>query len=66
MYNFDYKGEENMEFKIDICSYCFGSGKLKVMQSAMVNNTTSIRYKDKELKCKYCNGTGVKASSQYK
>lgn len=58
-----------MEFKIDIvpckvgrCSYCLGTGKLKVMQSVIINNTTSIRYKDKEVKCKYCNGTGIKVS----
>ena len=40
------------------CHYCFGSGKLKAMQSAMMNNTTAIRYKDTTVRCKHCNGTG--------
>lgn len=36
---------------LNICSYCLGSGKLKAMQ---------IGGRDKEIKCKHCNGTGVK------
>lgn len=43
---------------INHCHYCFGTGKLKAMQSATINNTTSMRYKDTEVKCKHCNGTG--------
>ena len=41
------------------CHYCSGSGKLKAMQSVMINNTASMRYKDTEVKCNHCNGTGL-------
>lgn len=53
-----------MEIKIDIskeikiCPHCFGSGKIKAMQSAAVINGPSIRYKDTKVKCPYCNGNG--------
>lgn len=47
-----------MEIKFDfslkdvgICPYCLGTGKLKAMQ---------IGGRDKEIKCKHCDGTGVK------
>ena len=43
-----------MEIKINninICPYCLGSGKLKAMQ---------IGGRDKEVKCKHCDGTGIK------
>lgn len=47
---------------LNICPYCCGSGKLKAMQSVAVINGGSIRGKDKNVKCKYCNGTGIKES----
>lgn len=43
-----------MEIKINninIYPYCLGSGKLKAMQ---------IGGRDKDVKCKHCNGTGIK------
>ncbi len=45
--------------EINICSYCFGSGKLKAMQSVIISNGSVIG-KNKEVKCKYCNGTGIR------
>ena len=53
-----------MEINIDlsgfnICSYCLGSGKLKAMQRLTTFDGRSIRGKDKTVKCKYCNGSGV-------
>ena len=42
-----------------VCPFCLGSGKRKVMQSASTNNG-SIRWKDTEVDCNYCKGTGVK------
>lgn len=46
--------------KINICPYCLGSGKLKVMQSVAVIGGGSVRGKDKKVKCSYCNGSGIK------
>lgn len=40
------------------CSYCFGTGTLMTMQSAIHTNT-SIRVGDKKITCKHCNGTGL-------
>lgn len=57
-----------MDFNIDIitnksinkiCPFCLGAGKLKAMQNVIAFNV-SIRGKDKKVKCKYCNGTGIK------
>ncbi|MBO3356146.1 hypothetical protein [Clostridium perfringens] len=57
-----------MDFNIDIitnkfidniCPFCLGVGKLKAMQSTTIYNG-SIRGKDKKVKCRYCNGTGIK------
>lgn len=48
-----------IESNINICHYCFGSGRLKAMQRATTSNTTSIRDKDKEVRCSHCNGTGL-------
>lgn len=45
--------------KINVCSYCLGTGKLKVMQSIAMFNGESIRGKDTTVKCKHCNGIGV-------
>lgn len=53
-----------MDIKIftntSMCPYCFGTGKLKIMQSAAVYNSNSIRVADKKVKCKHCEGTGLK------
>lgn len=43
-----------------ICTHCLGSGTVKAMQSATVKGETSIRYADTKVKCKYCNGIGLK------
>lgn len=57
-----------MEIKIDnmynarVCIHCNGTGKLKAMQSRAQIGGPSIRGKDKEIKCKYCNGRGVVTS----
>lgn len=48
---------------ITVCPYCLGTGKLKAMQRAMISHTESIRIKDKEVKCKHCDGIGVKIIS---
>lgn len=40
------------------CPFCFGTGKLKALQNMAIYNGGSIRGKDKQIKCKYCNGTG--------
>lgn len=41
------------------CPYCYGSGKLKAMQSVVTFNGVSIRGKDVTVKCEYCNGSGL-------
>ncbi|MGL5328871.1 MAG: hypothetical protein ACRDD7_06355 [Peptostreptococcaceae bacterium] len=48
---------------IELCSYCLGSGKQKAMQSA-INGNVSVRYIDTDVKCKYCNGSGVKNKNE--
>ncbi|MDU3410129.1 hypothetical protein [Clostridium sp.] len=45
--------------KIEYCSHCLGVGKLKVMQS-VATDIGSFRGKDKEIRCKHCDGTGIK------
>ncbi|AIY80290.1 hypothetical protein U728_757 [Clostridium botulinum 202F] len=45
--------------ELNICPYCLGTGNLKAMQSMIINNS-SVRDKNKEIKCKYCNGKGIK------
>lgn len=52
----------NQDFPLNICPYCFGSGKLKAMQSAMTYDAGSIRYSDTKIKCSHCNGTGIENS----
>ncbi|MGU8921268.1 hypothetical protein ACV3UV_11220 [Clostridium perfringens] len=47
------------KFINNICLFCLGTGKLNIMQSIATCNS-SIRGKDKEVKCKYCNGIGIK------
>lgn len=47
----------------NLCSQCFGSGKLKVMQNALVktinsSQTNTVRYYDTSVKCPYCDGRG--------
>ncbi len=58
-----------MSFKIDIlankinnsiCPFCFGAGKLKAMQSMATYDGSSVRGKDRQIECKYCNGTGIR------
>ena len=44
----------------DICSMCFGAGKLKTMRMAMTYDAGPVRSKDTEVKCNHCNGTGYK------
>lgn len=41
------------------CHHCFGTGKLKAMQSVVTGNGISVRGLDKQIKCKHCNGTGL-------
>jgi RecJ-like exonuclease len=58
------KRVNKLEIKINItpsnlCPYCFGTGKLKAMQSAMTLNSKSIRVNDTSVKCNYCKGTGL-------
>lgn len=45
--------------EINICPHCFGSGKLKVMQSLAMTDGGSIRGADAKLKCEYCGGSGL-------
>lgn len=45
--------------EINICSYCLGSGNLKVMQSLAVIGGGSIRGVNAKVKCKYCGGSGL-------
>lgn len=44
---------------VKLCPYCFGTGKLKAMQREAVFGGGSIRGKDTQVKCSYCNGDGV-------
>lgn len=41
------------------CPYCFGTGKLKAMQSMATYNAGSVRGKDATVKCTFCKGRGV-------
>lgn len=45
--------------EINFCPFCFGSGKLKAMQSLANFDKGSIRGKDAAVKCKYCDGSGL-------
>lgn len=55
----------DMNIKINVlkdvkfCPYCFGTGKLKAMQSAAIYGGGSVRGKDKFVKCEFCKGTGI-------
>lgn len=40
------------------CSTCYGTGKVKAMQRAMISPTESIRAEDVQVNCSMCNGTG--------
>ena len=42
----------------DICPYCFGTGRLKAMQSYMTYNAGTIRGPDTWGTCPVCGGTG--------
>lgn len=42
----------------DVCPYCFGTGRIKAMQSYATYNGMSIRGQDTTVKCTACNGTG--------
>lgn len=46
--------------KINICPYCLGNGNLNAMQSMALIGGGSISGKDIKVKCKYCNGTGIR------
>lgn len=54
-----------MNIKINVlkdgrsCPCCFGTGKLKAMQSMATYGSGSIRGKDTQIKCSFCNGTGI-------
>lgn len=48
-----------IEIKSRACPYCFGTGKLKAMQSVAIYGGGSIRGKDAQVKCKFCNGVGT-------
>jgi len=48
----------------DFCTACFGTGKLKAMQSMATFNGGSMRGPDKTVKCPYCNGTGFRRSTK--
>lgn len=54
----------------NLCSQCFGSGKLKAMQSALVkriNSTTdTIKYYDTIVKYPYCDGRGYTKLNYHK
>lgn len=41
-----------------VCPYCFGSGKVKVMQNYMTYDAGTIRGPDTYIDCPFCNGTG--------
>lgn len=41
-----------------VCPYCFGSGKLKVMQNYMTYDAGTIRGPDTYISCPFCGGTG--------
>lgn len=49
----------DMNSKIKLCPYCFGSGKLEAMQSVAISYGWSIRGKDTQVKCIHCKGTGL-------
>lgn len=42
----------------DICPCCFGTGKIKAMQSYMTYDAGSVRWPDIWVTCPICNGTG--------
>ena len=42
------------------CSTCYGTGKVKAMQRAMISPTKSVRMEDVQVNCPMCNGTGRK------
>ena len=48
----------NIENNFKTCPYCFGTGTLRAMQSAIYNNT-SMRVRDSKVICKHCKGTGL-------
>lgn len=53
--------EKQISHQLDkLCPFCFGSGKLKEMQSAATFNGASIRCKNTTMPCRHCSGTGRK------
>ena len=58
MINVDIKIDIRLPDIIDICPRCFGSGKLKVMQSAMTHEGIAVRVADTTVKCDLCKGNG--------
>lgn len=48
----------NVPNALDLCPRCFGTGKLKAMQSAMTRFGESVRAADTTVKCNLCNGKG--------
>lgn len=47
----------------ELCAYCFGSGRLKAMQSVALFGGGSIQGRDTTMKCPYCKGKGVRNQS---
>ena len=43
---------------LNICPFCFGTGKLKAMQMAMTYDGRSTRCRDTYATCEHCKGTG--------
>lgn len=50
---------KDIKMKVKCCPICLGTGKLKVMQSAAIYGGGSVRGKDTQVKCRFCNGTGI-------
>lgn len=50
---------EAFAFVLGNCSTCYGTGKVKAMQRAMISQTESIRTEDVQVNCSMCNGTGI-------
>lgn len=45
--------------KYKFCPLCYGTGKLKAMQSIVDYKLNSIRGKDTQVKCNHCKGVGL-------
>lgn len=56
--NFKIDVLKDIKIKVKCCPICLGTGKLKAMQS-VATYAGSVRGRDIQVKCKFCNGTGV-------